>query len=169
LNESAAMGSRDQRNDTAAAADLPFDVDTPHASPAEQVLEQLTEALLQALQARPADLHPDRAAGVTALLGHWIDTGVILGVVLVNAIIGFIQEGKAEQALEGIRKMLSRTRTCGATANGRKSRPRPGARRHRAPALRRPRAGRCAPDRSGEPAYRGVRAHRRIGAERKEH
>jgi magnesium-transporting ATPase (P-type) len=47
------------------------------------------------------------AAVVTALLGHWVDTGVILGVVLINAIIGFIQEGKAEQALEGIRKMLS--------------------------------------------------------------
>ncbi len=48
------------------------------------------------------------AALVTALLGHWVDTGVIFGVVIVNAIIGFIQEGKAEQALEGIRKMLSR-------------------------------------------------------------
>jgi magnesium-transporting ATPase (P-type) len=47
------------------------------------------------------------AAAVTAALGHWIDTGVILAVVLVNAVIGFIQEGKAEQALEGIRRMLS--------------------------------------------------------------
>lgn len=47
------------------------------------------------------------AAAITALLGHWIDTWVILGVVIVNAIIGFIQEGKAEQALAGIRKMLS--------------------------------------------------------------
>jgi magnesium-transporting ATPase (P-type) len=47
------------------------------------------------------------AAAVTALLGHWIDTSVILAVVIINAIIGFIQEGKAEQALEGIRKMLS--------------------------------------------------------------
>ena len=47
------------------------------------------------------------AACVTALLGHWIDTFVILGVVIINAIIGFIQEGKAEEALEGIRKMLS--------------------------------------------------------------
>ncbi len=47
------------------------------------------------------------AALVTAVLGHWIDTGVILGVVVINAIIGFIQEGKAEQALESIRKMLS--------------------------------------------------------------
>ena len=47
------------------------------------------------------------AGVITALLGHWVDTGVILGVVVINAIIGFIQEGKAEQALEGIRKMLS--------------------------------------------------------------
>ncbi len=47
------------------------------------------------------------AALTTALLGHWVDTGVILAVVVINATIGFIQEGKAEKALEGIRKMLS--------------------------------------------------------------
>ncbi|HVL88421.1 MAG TPA: cation-transporting P-type ATPase [Candidatus Thermoplasmatota archaeon] len=47
------------------------------------------------------------AAGVTAFLGHWLDTGVIVGVVVVNAFIGFVQEGKAERALEGIRKLLS--------------------------------------------------------------
>jgi len=47
------------------------------------------------------------AAGVTALLGHWIDTQVILAVVLVNAVIGFIQEGKAEKALDAIRDMLA--------------------------------------------------------------
>jgi len=46
---------------------------------------------------------------VTALLGHWVDSGVIIGVVVINAIIGFIQEGKAEHALEAIRKMLSPT------------------------------------------------------------
>ena len=39
------------------------------------------------------------SALITGLLRHWIDTGVILGVVLINAIIGFIQEGKAESAL----------------------------------------------------------------------
>ena len=47
------------------------------------------------------------SAGVTALLGHWVDSGVILGVVVLNAIIGFIQEGKAEKALDAIRNMLS--------------------------------------------------------------
>ncbi|MGG7056478.1 cation-transporting P-type ATPase [Nitrosomonas sp. ANs5] len=47
------------------------------------------------------------AAAVTAMLGHLVDTGVILGVVLVNSIIGFIQEGKAERALDAIRDMLS--------------------------------------------------------------
>ena len=47
------------------------------------------------------------AAGVTALLGEWVDTGVILGVVLINALIGFIQEGKAEKSLDAIRNMLS--------------------------------------------------------------
>jgi len=47
-------------------------------------------------------------AGVAkALLGHWVDAWVILAVAVINAIVGFIQEGKAEQALEGIRKMLS--------------------------------------------------------------
>ena len=47
------------------------------------------------------------AALITAALGHWIDTGVLLAAVIVNAIIGFIQEGKAESALDAIRAMLS--------------------------------------------------------------
>ncbi len=47
------------------------------------------------------------AALITALLGHWIDTGVLMAAVVINAIIGFIQEGKAESALDAIRAMLS--------------------------------------------------------------
>ncbi|THF61879.1 cation-transporting P-type ATPase [Pseudothauera nasutitermitis] len=47
------------------------------------------------------------AALVTALLGHWVDTAVLLAAVVLNAIIGFIQEGKAESALDAIRAMLS--------------------------------------------------------------
>lgn len=47
------------------------------------------------------------AACITALLGHWVDTGVLLMAVVINAVIGFIQEGKAESALDAIRAMLS--------------------------------------------------------------
>ena len=47
------------------------------------------------------------AAGVTSLLGQWVDAGVILGVVVINAFIGFMQEGKAEDALKAIRRMLT--------------------------------------------------------------
>lgn len=47
------------------------------------------------------------AAVITAVLGHFVDTGVILAVVSANAVIGFIQEGRAEQAMEAIRQMLA--------------------------------------------------------------
>ncbi len=42
---------------------------------------------------------------VSALLQHYVDAGVILAVVLVNAIVGFVQEGKAEDALRAIMSM----------------------------------------------------------------
>lgn len=47
------------------------------------------------------------AGVVTAILGHWVDTSVIFGVVVINAVIGFLQEGKAERAMDAIRRMLS--------------------------------------------------------------
>jgi len=47
------------------------------------------------------------AAVITALLGHYIDTVVILAVVVANTLIGFFQEGKAEEALEALRGMLA--------------------------------------------------------------
>ncbi len=47
------------------------------------------------------------AAVASFLLGHVIDAAAIVGVVLIIALIGFFQEGKAEQALDSIRNMLS--------------------------------------------------------------
>lgn len=47
------------------------------------------------------------ASIVTALMGHWIDSQIILAVILINAVIGFLQEGKAENALAAIRDMLA--------------------------------------------------------------
>ena len=46
------------------------------------------------------------AAGViTALLGEYVDSSVIFGVVLVNATLGFVQESRAEAALDALRSM----------------------------------------------------------------
>ncbi|MFW5663710.1 MAG: cation-transporting P-type ATPase [bacterium] len=63
-----------------------------------RLLQQFNNVLIYVLLA---------AALITALMEHWIDMWVILAVVIINALIGFIQEGKAEKALEGIRNMLS--------------------------------------------------------------
>ncbi len=46
------------------------------------------------------------AAMMSWVLGRWTDGAVILAVVVINGIFGFIQEGKAEQALASIRNML---------------------------------------------------------------
>jgi cation-transporting ATPase F len=46
------------------------------------------------------------ATAVTASLGEWVDAGVIFGVVLVNAMVGFIQESRAEAALDALASMM---------------------------------------------------------------
>ncbi|MBO3706682.1 MAG: HAD-IC family P-type ATPase [Candidatus Accumulibacter sp.] len=43
---------------------------------------------------------------VTAILGEWVDASVIFGVTLVNAVIGFIQEGRAESALAALARSV---------------------------------------------------------------
>lgn len=47
------------------------------------------------------------AAVITALMGHWVDTFVIIGVAVINALIGFIQESNAEKSLKSIQNMLA--------------------------------------------------------------
>lgn len=77
----------------------------PNALPApprkrlwRRLLDQFHNVLIYVLLA---------AAALTAVLGQWVDAGVIVAVVLVNAAIGLVQEGKAERSLEAIRGLLS--------------------------------------------------------------
>jgi len=70
----------------------------PSRPPLLRFLSQFNNALVYFLMA---------AAIGAAALGHAIDATVIAAVILVNAFVGFIQEGKAEQALEAMQKMIS--------------------------------------------------------------
>jgi magnesium-transporting ATPase (P-type) len=60
-------------------------------------LQQFNQALVYILLA---------ATAVSAALGEWVDAAVIFGVVLVNAIVGFLQESKAEKAIEALARMV---------------------------------------------------------------
>lgn len=95
--------SRDGLTSSAAAERLeragPNALPTAKArSPLQRFLAQFHNVLIYVLLA---------AAVLTALLGHVVDTGVIIAVVIANAVIGFIQEGRAEQAMSAIRQMLT--------------------------------------------------------------
>ena len=69
-------------------------------STVRRLLQQLNHPLIYVLV----------VAGVVAgLLGEVVDASVIAGVVVVNALVGFVQESKAEAALDGLRAM-ARTR-----------------------------------------------------------
>jgi len=60
------------------------------------------------------------AVGVTAFLREWVDSSVIFGVVVINAIVGFLQEAKAEKAIEALAKMVATETTV--RRDGRKQR-----------------------------------------------
>jgi len=47
------------------------------------------------------------AAGVTFVMGEYIDSGVIMAAVVLNTVLGFVQEFKAERSLESLSKLLS--------------------------------------------------------------
>ncbi len=67
-------------------------------SPLNRLLRQFNSVLIIVLMV---------AATVTALLDHWLDSYVIMIVVVVNTVVGFVQEGKAEHALQAIAHMLA--------------------------------------------------------------
>ncbi len=48
---------------------------------------------------------------ITALLEEWVDASVILGVVVVNTLIGYLQEAKALQAIEALAREMTTTAT----------------------------------------------------------
>lgn len=68
------------------------------AGPLKRFLLQFHNLLIYVLLA---------SALVTLAMGEWLDSAVIFGVVLINAVVGFIQEGKAESAMRAIQKLLT--------------------------------------------------------------
>jgi cation-transporting ATPase F len=70
----------------------------PGRSALARFLDQLKEPLVLVLVG---------AGIVTAGLGEWVDSSVIFGVVIINAVIGYLQEGKAEAALAALARALA--------------------------------------------------------------
>ena len=106
------------------------------------------------------------AAGfIKLMMSLWLDASIILAVVIINGLLGFLQEGRAEKSLDSIRNMLSaeaRTLRNGQTSMIPAENACAG--RHRVPRIRRQDPRRHSPSRRQEPAHGRSGAHGRIGA-----
>lgn len=73
-----------------------------HTGPLRRLLNLLNQPLIYILLV---------ASAVTAIMGEWVDSSVILGVVVVNTLIAFVQEAKAEKAIAALQQMVTTTVT----------------------------------------------------------
>jgi P-type Ca2+ transporter type 2C len=73
-------------------------VERAPVNPVAVLVRQFTSAMIIVLLA---------AAGITALIGHLQDTVVILAIVVLNGLIGFSQEYRAERAMDALRRMAA--------------------------------------------------------------
>ncbi|MEX1315758.1 MAG: HAD-IC family P-type ATPase [Synechococcaceae cyanobacterium] len=69
----------------------------PGTPPWLRFLQQFNQPLLYILLV---------AGLITLLLRDWVDAGVIFAVVLINAVVGYIQEAKAQQAMEALARSI---------------------------------------------------------------
>ena len=70
--------------------------EAPRAGPLRMFLAQFEDFMILILIA---------AAVVSALLGEFLDAGAIVAIVVLNAILGFVQEYRAEKAIAALRRM----------------------------------------------------------------
>lgn len=101
------LGSDPVRGLSADEASGRLDAFGPNALPSARrdgvlvrVLRQFHNPLIYVLAA---------AGAITGLLGQFVDSAVIVGVMVLNAVVGFVQESKAGVALDALRSMVRTT------------------------------------------------------------